>query len=86
MIKKWKLSNSILSQGKVYLNKKDVVRLLEEDIRRRIEKRLDVKLANYPAELTLIGEKVKKLASEVIGEMETGASKGCCSSSFPTLY
>jgi DNA primase large subunit len=71
MIKKWKLSNSILSQGKVYLNKKDVVRLLEEEIRRRIEKRLDVKLPKYPTELALIAEKVKKLASEVIGEIET---------------
>ena len=57
--KKWNLSNSILSQGKVYLNKKDVVRLLEEDIRRRIEKRLDVKFANYPTELTLIGRRLR---------------------------
>ena len=42
--KKWKLSNSILAHGNVYLNKKDAVRLLEEEIRRRIEKRLNVKL------------------------------------------
>ena len=69
--KKWKLTNSILSRGCVYVNKKDVVRLLEEEIRRRVEKRLDVKLPKVPDELALIAERVKKLASEVIGAMET---------------
>ena len=69
--KKWKLTNSILSHGCVYLNKKDVVRLLEEEIRRRVEKRLDVKLPKVQDELGLIAERVKKLASEVIGAMET---------------
>ena len=69
--KKWKLTNSILSHGCVYLNKKDVVRLLEEEIRRRVEKRLNVKLPKVPEELGLIAERVKKLGSEVIGAMET---------------
>ena len=69
--KKWKLTNSILSHGNIYLNKKDVERLLQEEIRRRIEKRLDVKLPKYPPELAAISERVKKLASEVIGQMET---------------
>ena len=69
--KKWKLTNSILSHGNIYLNKKDVARLLQEEIRRRIEKRLDVKLPKYPPELAAVAERVKKLASEVIGQMET---------------
>jgi DNA primase large subunit len=68
--KKWKLTNSILSHGNVYLSKRDVVRLLEEEIRRRVEKRLDVKLQRCPEELGVIAGRVKKLASEVIGEME----------------
>ncbi len=68
--KKWKLANSILSHGNIYLNKKDVVRLLEEEIRRRIEKRLEVKLAKYPPELAEIAERVKKLAAEIIGQTE----------------
>ena len=68
--KKWKLTNSILSHGNIFLNKKDVVRLLEEEVRRRIEKRLDVKLPKYPPELIVVAERVKKLASEVIGPME----------------
>ncbi|MGA3288787.1 MAG: DNA primase large subunit PriL [Candidatus Bathyarchaeia archaeon] len=69
--KKWKLTNSILSHGNIYLNKKDVERLLQEEIRRRIEKRLDVKLPKYPSELVAIAERVKKLATELIGQMET---------------
>jgi DNA primase large subunit len=69
--KKWKLTNSILSHGNIYLNKKDVVRLLQEEVRRRVEKRLDVKLPKYPPELIVAAERVKKLASEVIGQMET---------------
>ena len=68
--KKWKLTNSILSHSNVFLNRKDVVRLLEEEVRRRIEKRLDVKLPKYPPELIVAAERVKKLASEVIGQME----------------
>ena len=60
-----------MSHGNVYLNKKDAVRLLEEEIRRRVEKRLEVKLQKCPLELGLIAERVKKLASEVIGAMET---------------
>ena len=68
--KKWKLTNSILSHGSIFLNRKDVVRLLEEEVRRRIEKRLDVKLPEYPPELIVAAERVKKLASEVIGQTE----------------
>ena len=69
--KKWKLTNSILSHGNIYLNKKDVARLLEEEVRKRVEKRLDIKLPKYPPELVEVAERVKKLASDVIGQMET---------------
>ncbi len=68
--KKWKLTNSILSKGNIYLNKKDVARLLQEEIRRRIEKRLEVKLPNPPPEITLIAERIKKLAAEKLGQGE----------------
>jgi len=69
--KKWKLTNSILSHGNICLNKKDAARLLEEEVRRRVEKRLNVKLPKYPPELIAAAEKAKKLASEVMGQMET---------------
>jgi len=68
--KKWKLTNSILTEGNIYLNKKDVARLLEEEVRRRVEKRLDVKVPKFPAEFTLIAERIKKLAQETIGQSE----------------
>lgn len=58
--KKWKLTNSILSKGNIYLNKKDAARLLEEEIRRRIEKRLEVKLPKYPTEIGFMAERIKK--------------------------
>src|SRR4030067_2596418 len=38
---KWKLINRLLINGSVYLNQADIVRLLEEEIRRHIEKRFD---------------------------------------------
>jgi DNA primase large subunit len=68
--KKWKLTNSILSKGNIYLNKKEVARLLQEEIRRRIEKRLEAKLPNPPPEITLIAERIKKLAAEKLGQGE----------------
>jgi DNA primase large subunit len=68
--KKWKLTNAILSKGNIYLNKKDVSRLLEEEVHRRIEKQLEAKLPNYPPEITLITERIKRIASEKLGQGE----------------
>jgi len=68
---KWKLINRILIDGNVYLNKNDVVRLLQEEIRRHIEKRLELaKLSKYPPQITAIAERIKKLAVERIGPAE----------------
>ena len=82
---KWKLINRILVDGNVYLNKNDVVRLLEEEVRKHIEKRLEAaKLAKYPAQIIAIAEKIKKLAVERIGvaEME-GFPKVVVQEAFP---
>lgn len=69
---KWKLVNSILSEGNVYLNKHDIVRLLQEEVKRRIEKRLDnATLDRYPPEISEIAEKLKVLAAERLGKAET---------------
>jgi DNA primase large subunit len=81
--KKWKLTNSILSHGNIYLNQKDVVRLLEEEIRKRIEKRLDVKLPKCPLELTVIAERVKKLALENVEENSDELPKTIVQTAFP---
>jgi DNA primase large subunit len=68
--KKWKLTNSILSKGDIYLNKKDVARLLEEEIRKRIEKRLNAKMPKYPPEISAVADRIKKLAADVLGQTE----------------
>ena len=81
--KKWKLTNSILFQGNVYLNKKDVIRLLEEEVRRRIEKRLDTKSSKFPPELIMIAEKLKKLAAENIEETVDELPKTIVQTAFP---
>jgi len=81
--KKWKLTNSILSNGEVFLNKKDVTRLLEEEVRRRIEKRLDVKSQKFPPELTLIADRLKILAAENIEENTDELPKTIVMTAFP---
>jgi DNA primase large subunit len=81
---KWKLVNSILSEGNVYLNQHDVVRLLQEEVKRRIEKRLDnATLDRYPPEISEIAEKLKILAAERIGQAETEFPKVVVQAAFP---
>ena len=51
--------------GNVYLNQHDVARLLQEEVQRRIEKRLEAtELPNFPDKITQIAERIKKLAKE----------------------
>jgi DNA primase large subunit len=81
---KWKLINSKLSEGNVYLNKHDVVRLLQEEVKRRIEKRLSaVSIDRYPPEISELAEKLKTLAAERIGQTETQFPKVVAPEAFP---
>jgi len=89
---KWKLVNRIMVDGLVYLNQADIVRLLEEEIRKTIEKRLaSTELSKLPPEILAIAEGLKALANEKIGvtEME-GFPKVIVQEAFPpcvnTLY
>jgi DNA primase large subunit len=82
---KWKLVNRLLTHGTVYLNQRDVARLLQEEVQRRIEKRLEAKeLPNFPEKITQIAEQLTELAKERIGveEME-GFPKVVAQSAFP---
>lgn len=56
--RRWKLVNRRLERGEVYLSRNDVARLLEEEVRRHIETKLDVKILTLPKE---IEERVAKL-------------------------
>ncbi|MCW4045805.1 MAG: DNA primase large subunit PriL [Candidatus Bathyarchaeota archaeon] len=81
----WKLVNRILINGTVYLNKHDVARLLQEEVQRRIEKRLETKeLPNFPEKITQIAQQLLALAKERLGieEME-GFPKVVTQSAFP---
>ena len=57
--------------GNVYLNQPDIVRLLEEEIRKHIEERLaSMELTKLPPHIIEIVDNLKKLAAEKIGVFE----------------
>ena len=69
--KKWKLVNRLLSKGNVYLTRSETARLLSEEIRRYVEKRLDVKeLPKLPQKIMDVAEKINKLSAEKISQTE----------------
>src|SRR3989304_3007073 len=68
---KWKLVNRFLSNGNVYLTRSEVARLLSEEIRRYVEKRLEVKDSlTFPAKILEVTERIKKFLFEKIGRTE----------------
>ena len=82
---KWKLVNRLISHGRIYLNKHDASRLLQEEVQRRIEARLDTKEdPEFPQQIMEIAEKANVLAKEKIGESEMeGFPKEVSQSAFP---
>jgi len=82
---KWKLVNRILVNGQVYLNQKDISRLLQEEVRRRIEKRLEAtELPSFPGTIMDMAEGLLSLAKERIGQEEMdGFPKTVMQSAFP---
>ncbi len=83
--KKWKLVNRTMSDGKVYLGKDETARLLSEEVRRHVEKRLEVKeLPKLPAQIAEMVGKAKKLSAERISKTETeGFPKEIVQTAFP---
>lgn len=90
--RKWKLVNRYLAEGNVYLNRNEVARLLSEEVRKHIEKRLDIKeLPKLPQKITSIAEKINNLTVEKVGKAEIeGVPKTVAKEAFPpcikTLY
>lgn len=69
--KKWKLVNRLLSGGDVYLTRNEIARLLSEEVRKHIEKRLKIKeTPKFPPKIMKTAEKIKKLTVEKIGKTE----------------
>lgn len=80
----WKLVNQIMDKGMVYLNKDKVVRLLQEEIKRRVEKRLEVsEIKNLPPEIITIAEELLKLAQEIMGQEIEEMPKVVVQAAFP---
>jgi len=83
--RKWKLINRLLVNGKVYLNKQDVSRLLQEEVQRRIEERLKTtELPPFPEKITQMAKELLELAKEHIGKEELeGFPRVVSQSAFP---
>jgi len=60
----WKLVNHLLIDGEVYLTEREVSRLLEEEIRKYIEGRLDTTLKSLPSAIMARVNRLKQLAAE----------------------
>ncbi len=87
----WKLVNQIIDKGYVYLNKDKAARLLQEEIKNRVEKRLDIaELKNLPEDINIIANKLSVLAQEIIGQetedMPTVVTKGAFPPCINALY
>ena len=80
----WKLVNQIMDKGMVFLNKDKVVRLLQEEVKSRVEKRLDVEeIKNLPEEILSIAEELAKLAQAIMGQEIEEMPKVVVQAAFP---
>jgi DNA primase large subunit len=59
--KEWKLVNRQLVNGKVVLTRNEVTRLLEEEVKRHVENRLETENLSLPDELVVRVERLKQL-------------------------
>jgi DNA primase large subunit len=62
--KNWKLVNHLLIDGEVYLTKHEVSRLLEEEVRRYIEEKVDTKIKSLPPGIMARVTQLRQLAAE----------------------
>ncbi len=80
----WKLVNQIMDKGMVFLNKDKVVRLLQEEVKNRVEKRLDApEIKNLPIEIVTVSEELTKLAQGIIGQEIEEMPKTIVQKAFP---
>ena len=68
--KEWKLVNRLLFNGEVYLTQREISRLLEEEVRRYIEGKLDTKVGSLPQNIIDHINRFKQMAVEKRGEIQ----------------
>jgi len=69
--KRWKLVNRLMLGGEVFLNKNEVSRLLQEEVRRYIEGKLNIEVGEIPQNVVERVERIKRLFSEVKGKIQS---------------
>jgi DNA primase large subunit len=80
----WKLVNQIIDNGYVYINKDKAARLLQEEIKTRVEKRLDIdEIKNLPEDINLVANKLNMLAQDIIGQETEEMPKEVTMNAFP---
>jgi len=62
--KNWKLVNHLMINGDVYLTEREVSRLLEEEVRKYIEGKLDTKIKSLPPTIMARVNQLRQLAAE----------------------
>jgi DNA primase large subunit len=62
--KNWKLVNHLLINGEVYLTGREVSRLLEEEVRKYIEEKVDTKIKSLPPNIMARVTQLRQLAAE----------------------
>jgi DNA primase large subunit len=62
--KNWKLVNHLLINGEVYLTEREVSRLLEEEVRKYIEGKLDTKIKSLPPHIMARVNQLRQLAAK----------------------
>ncbi len=62
--KNWKLVNHLMINGEVYLTKREVSRLLEEEVRKYIEGKLDTKVKFLPSGIMARVNQLRQLAAK----------------------
>jgi len=68
---KWKLVNRVIREGSVYLTKGEADRLLQEEIQRYIEEKLNAKIGSLPPSITERVEQLKQLLIEKRGKIRS---------------
>jgi len=82
---KWKLVNRFLKDGNVYLARNETARILGEEVRKHIEKRLQTKgTPKFPQKITAAAQTIKAITVEKIGKTEMeGFPKTVVQAAFP---
>jgi DNA primase large subunit len=82
---KWKLVNRLLIDGNVHLTRNETARILGEEVRKHIEKRLETKgTPKFPQKITDAAQTIKAITVEKIGKTEMeGFPKTVVQAAFP---